>query len=90
MAERAAARLDEIPDGGMRPVEIDGVKIVLIRLDGAVHALAGLFQPLRQGSFDNAFAHLGHDDIGCHENALLRVRAGTGPSSTEVMRSQLA
>src|SRR6185437_6540983 len=29
----------------------------------ALHAVARLFQPLRQRSFDNAFAHLGHYDV---------------------------
>lgn len=57
MAERVVARLDEIPDGGMRPVEIDGIKIVLIRLDGAVHALAGecphAGAPLHEGAVCN-------------------------------------
>ena len=57
MTERAAARLDEIPNGGMRPVEIDGVKIVLIRLEGAVHALAGecphAGAPLHEGAICN-------------------------------------
>lgn len=57
MAERAVARSDEIPDGGMRPVEIDGVKIVLIRLDGVIHALAGecphAGAPLHEGAVCN-------------------------------------
>ena len=57
MAERAVARLDDIPDGGMQPVEIDGIKIVLIRLDGAVHALAGecphAGAPLHEGAVCN-------------------------------------
>src|ERR1019366_5338642 len=30
----------------------------------ALDALAGLFVPLGQGAFHNAFAHLGHDDVG--------------------------
>jgi len=57
MAERVAARLEEIPEGGMRPVEIDGIKIVLIRLDGVVHALAGecphAGAPLHEGAVCN-------------------------------------
>jgi apoptosis-inducing factor 3 len=57
MVERAVARLDEIPDGGMRPVEIDGVKIVLIRIGSAIHALAGECPhaggPLHEGAIWN-------------------------------------
>jgi hypothetical protein len=29
----------------------------------AFDAFAGFFEPLGEGSFDNAFAHLGHDDV---------------------------
>ena len=28
-----------------------------------LHVFAGLLQPLRQGSFHNALAHLGHHDV---------------------------
>jgi hypothetical protein len=32
----------------------------------ALDFIAGLFKPLGDGSFEDAFAHLGHDYIGCH------------------------
>ena len=30
----------------------------------ALHVFAGFLEPFGQGSFDNAFAHLGHYDVG--------------------------
>jgi NADPH-dependent 2,4-dienoyl-CoA reductase/sulfur reductase-like enzyme/nitrite reductase/ring-hydroxylating ferredoxin subunit len=57
MAEHVVARFRDIPDGGMKPVEIAGIKIVLIRQGDAVHALAGecphAGAPLHEGAVCN-------------------------------------
>ena len=57
MAERRVAALADIPDQGMRLVEIDGTKIVLVRLGSEVHALAGecphAGAPLHEGAICN-------------------------------------
>jgi hypothetical protein len=37
----------------------------------AFDLVAGLFQPFGDGAFKDAFAHLGHDHIDCHESVLL-------------------
>ncbi len=57
MTEQTVARLQDLPDGGMKPVEIDGSKIVLIRLGEAVHAFQGECPhaggPLHEGAICN-------------------------------------
>ena len=57
MAERRVAALADIPDQGTHPVEIDGTKIVLVRLGSEVHALAGecphAGAPLHEGAICN-------------------------------------
>ena len=57
MAEQIVARLRDLPEGGMKPLEIAGTKIVLIRLGDAVHALAGecphAGAPLHEGAICN-------------------------------------
>ena len=36
----------------------------------ALDFIARLLQPLRDGAFENAFAHLGHDDVNSHRRLL--------------------
>ena len=43
----------------------------------ALHVLAGLLQPLGQRAFHNAFAHLGHHDVG-HIGSLFRAPSKGG------------
>jgi len=47
MAFRPAVKLDELWEGDMAGVVVDGRKLLLVRLDGAVHA------------YENRCAHLG-------------------------------
>ena len=57
----------------------------------ALDALAGLFEPFGQGAFHNAFAHLGHDDVG-HISSHFRVASGNrifGRSERRVLRPPL-
>jgi len=35
----AVARLEDLPEGGLLPVEVEGVKVVLARVGDRVHAL---------------------------------------------------
>ncbi|MFP3869066.1 MAG: FAD-dependent oxidoreductase [Desulfobacteraceae bacterium] len=39
--EAVIARVNDLPDGDMKEVEVDGLKILLTRLDGAFHAIGG-------------------------------------------------
>src|ERR1019366_9518789 len=51
----------------------------------ALDALAGLFEPLGQRAFHNAFAHLGHDDVGHISSPASRNRK-SGRSGRRVLR----
>ena len=42
----------------------------------ALDFVAGLFQPLGDGAFENAFAHLGHDDVNGHTFLLFLLFTG--------------
>ena len=52
----------------------------------ALHALAGLLEPLGQRAFDNALAHLGHHYVG-HVSSLFRPR-GRRPSPHSISQSK--
>lgn len=54
---RSVARVDEVPDGGLLGVEVDGVKIVLASQSGEVFALQDRCShedfPLSDGELEN-------------------------------------
>ncbi len=66
--------------GGRRDFGIHFIGGDLEKRFVAVHVFAGLFQPLGQRAFHNAFAHLGHHDVG-HIGSLFRAPARAGAAS---------
>src|SRR5207245_9910660 len=52
--------LGQRPGSRRRNLRVDFISRDLKQRLIALHMLALLLEPLRQGSFDNAFAHLGH------------------------------